>query len=287
MRYLVLYSLFGFSFSNSFADKVQIIHDAHSRLGLHFERQYNYFEAITEYRRSIYTREKKSIARDTNSIAGLNLKVAELYFASENFDKARQFYFKAHSTLNSNQKIKLQLRMMQIAYEGGNDITAYSSFFYETSYADDMSLNLAKWAFKKNQLNKAKALLQPIHEKEAHSVLFENISTYENFSFLPLALNIIPGSTLLYLGNYSAAGLSFVTVSALGVAAAVSLHAGLVVSTMVFTALALRFYWASWLKSYQELSHRHENIRKKGLQIHGDGIDFSGGVEFNFHFKSN
>ncbi len=247
--------------------------------GVYFARQGNYFEAITEFRRSAH--------EDPKNAGMYHLAAGDAYFFSGSYSAARRMYSVAP------KKAESDLRELDMLYrEKKLSVSDLQTFLKNdpAANADFFRLESARALAARGSYEKSKILLslapftdlQYEQRRLALLSLMQQRPRYHSSGRLLFA--VIPGGGYAALGDAPRAMLSFATVGLLSAVSVVSFSSGMDVLGLISGVFAARYYYDSIRLSFslrEEQNHLfREEYNRTLLSVSGGDIYFSRHVDF-------
>ncbi len=247
--------------------------------GVYFARQGNYFEAITEFRRSAHQNPQNA---DTYYLAA-----GDAYFFSGNYSAARRMYFSAAKTAESD------LRELDMLYrEKKLSLSDLQTFLknYPAANADFFRLESARALAAGGGYDHSKMLLSlaPFTDLQFEQRRLSLLSLLQQkpryYSSGRLLFAVIPGGGYAALGALDRAMLSFATVGLLSAVSVVSFSSGMDILGLISGVFAARYYYDSIRLSFSLREEKNNVFREEYdrtlLSVSGGDIYFSRHVDF-------
>ena len=252
--------------------------EKYASLGAYYESYFNYFEAITEYRRAYF------VSRDTRYL----MKAASLYQLSSNHSAAEKLFLKAEQAeLNERQKSIIHLHILDARYKQGSlslsDLQEFKKNYDIPGNIDEnLRLNTLRFLLKNHRKKAASQMLPYVNKKKYdYQLLQEHLNTRpRNISSGALVFSAFPGGFFYYSGKYKRGILATTTVSLLTAGSVFAATAGATVAAVLSGIFALRFYSSSISESARQRIYLNQEYEKfyfrRALELSGGEPDFPG-----------
>ena len=268
----------------AFLLNINLVQTKSVQVALKFEEDFNYFEAITEYKRNLFL----------NPGIGSQLKIAELYMQSGNYDKAAQYYKKVKESLpGGDLKLASELSLLQTKYKGNTLSFQHLQQFkaghkFKQAIDHKFRLNTLRFLLEKEKKKTALAITTTLDKNKFDPVPLQKFLSQKprQIHYSALFLSMVPGGYFYYDGELKKGALATATVSILGIASVLLFQSGAVVGAVVAAAFSFRFYANSIQESAKHRVYSNYKLREqyftKAIDLTGGEVDFADAFSFRF-----